>query len=131
MWLNILLKPSTGLEPYVVEHPNGRIILFEIDAARSQPIRFKDKEYIRIGSSTTELREWPEKERALWRLFDRTAFEVAIATERAEVGSIATSGLPCLFPSADTAHYRRIETGFWAALAADKLITHVMQGGGI
>ena len=41
LWLSGLLNPGVGLEPYVVEHPDGRIVLFEIAAARSQPIRFK------------------------------------------------------------------------------------------
>ena len=88
IWLNVNLKPSAGLEPHVVDHPDGRIVLFEIAAARSQPIRFKDEEYIRIGSSTTELQRWPEKERALWRLFDRMAFEVTIAAERVDSAEV-------------------------------------------
>ena len=38
--------------------------------------------FIRVGSTKRRLREYPEKERALWRVFDRVSFEDGIAAER-------------------------------------------------
>ena len=81
IWLNSLLNPNVGLEHRSVDHPEGRVVLFTINAARSQPVRFRDKEFIRIGSSKTELSRYPEKERELWRTFNRTPFEVGLAAE--------------------------------------------------
>lgn len=39
-------------------------------------------QHIRIGSYKKKLKEFPEKERALWRIFDQTPFEDGIAVER-------------------------------------------------
>lgn len=129
IWLNLNLRPTVGLEPYIIEHPRGgKIVLFEISAARNQPIRFKGEEYVRIGSSTSKLQVWPEKERALWRIFDHTAFEVTIAAERVE----STEVLQLLdYP----AYFQLLEMPLpenrdriLTALAADKLITHCEAG---
>ncbi len=39
-------------------------------------------EYIRVGSYKKKLKEFPEKERALWRVFDEKPFEQVVAAER-------------------------------------------------
>lgn len=43
------------------------------------PVRFKDTEYIRIGTYKKKLRDHPEKERLLWELFTTLPFEKAVA----------------------------------------------------
>ncbi|NJL29695.1 MAG: hypothetical protein HC897_18295 [Thermoanaerobaculia bacterium] len=65
-WLAAGLRPNTGFEAYVVEHPNGRVVLFEVGPAKGQPVAFYGTEYVRVGSSKTELGKHPEKARALW-----------------------------------------------------------------
>jgi len=65
-WLATGLRPNTGFEVRVVEHPEGRVVLFEVGPARGQPVSFYGKEFIRVGSSKTELARHPEKARALW-----------------------------------------------------------------
>ncbi len=65
-WLTTGLRPNTGFETFTVNHPDGRIVLFEIYPARDQPVEFYGKAYIRIGSSKTALANHPEKERSLW-----------------------------------------------------------------
>lgn len=65
-WLAGGLRPNTGFEPRIVEHPGGRVVLFEIGPARDQPVRFYDEAFVRIGSSKTELSKHPEKARAIW-----------------------------------------------------------------
>lgn len=65
-WLAGGLRPNTGFEPRIVEHPDGRVVLFEIGPARDQPVRFYDQAFIRVGSSKTELSKHPEKARAIW-----------------------------------------------------------------
>ena len=128
LWLNGLLNPSVGLEHCVVEHPEGRIVLFAIDAARSQPIRFKDKEFIRIGSSKTELRGHIEKERALWRIFDRTPFEVGVAAEHQSASDVL--GLLDYPPYFDLLNAPLPENrqGILLGLARDKLIVRCETG---
>jgi len=60
----------------------------EIGAAFRQPVRFMNQEFIRVGSYKKSLKEFPEKERALWRVFDATPFERALAVENASVEEV-------------------------------------------
>jgi predicted HTH transcriptional regulator len=55
------------------------VVLLEIPAAVYQPIQFAKEEFIRIGSYKKNLKSFPEKERKLWKCFDRTLFEEGIA----------------------------------------------------
>jgi ATP-dependent DNA helicase RecG len=66
LWLATGLRPNTGFETHIVEHPGGRVVLFEIGPARDQPVSFYGAPFIRVGSSKTELAKHPEKARAIW-----------------------------------------------------------------
>ena len=74
-WLLRLLEPQVNFSFHVVNMDGIRIVLAEIDPARNIPVRFSGLDYIRVGSVTKPLRDVPERERALWRLFNRTPFE--------------------------------------------------------
>ncbi len=65
-WLGAGLHPNTGFEPRVANHPDGRVVLFEVGAARDQPVSFYGTAYVRVGASNTELSRHPEKARAIW-----------------------------------------------------------------
>lgn len=65
-WLTAGLRPNPGVELHVIEHPDGRVVLFEVGPARGEPVAFYGTPFIRIGASKTELRNHPEKARALW-----------------------------------------------------------------
>jgi len=65
-WMNIGLQPNLGVDVYILDHPKGRIVVFEIAPARDQPVSFYGTAYVRIGTSKTELRNHPEKARLLW-----------------------------------------------------------------
>jgi ATP-dependent DNA helicase RecG len=65
-WIAAGLQPRPLFEVNIVKHPQGRVVVFEIGAARGQPVRFYGKAWVRIGSSKTLLQNHPEKERALW-----------------------------------------------------------------
>ncbi len=65
-WLMAGLRPNTGVDAHVVEHPDGRVLLFEVGPARDQPVSFYGTAWVRVGSSKTELSKQPEKARALW-----------------------------------------------------------------
>jgi ATP-dependent DNA helicase RecG len=64
------------------------IALLEIQSAFRHPVRFKDQEFIRIGSYKKKLKEYPEKERELWRIFDNKPFEDLIAAENASANDV-------------------------------------------
>ncbi len=78
-WLVIHLHSQVDLSIHEGEIDGKWIVIFEITPAMNQPVRFKGTEYIRIGSYTKKLHEFPEKERELWRVFDRTTFERHVA----------------------------------------------------
>jgi len=65
-WLSAGLRPNTGIEVHVVNHPAGRIVLFEVGPANGEPVHFYGAAQIRVGSSKTELRNHPQKARAIW-----------------------------------------------------------------
>ncbi|MBS0654384.1 MAG: putative DNA binding domain-containing protein [Verrucomicrobia bacterium] len=57
------------------------VVVLEIQAAFSHPVRFKNNAFIRVGSYKKNLREYPEKERKLWEHFQHESFEMGIARE--------------------------------------------------
>jgi ATP-dependent DNA helicase RecG len=78
-WLLGLLDPGIEIRIHEEEIDGQRIVLFEVQAAYIRPVRFNGVEYIRVGSYKKKLHDFPEKERALWRLFDKVSFEKGIA----------------------------------------------------
>ena len=59
----------------------NQIVIFEIPPAFSKPIAFNNIEYIRIGSNTTKLQDFTEKERRIWNNIQNKNFEKNIAKE--------------------------------------------------
>jgi len=66
IWLAVGLQPNVGFEVHILDHAEDRVVVFEINPAYNRPVCFGGVAYIRIGSSKTELRRHPEKERAIW-----------------------------------------------------------------
>ncbi len=80
-WLLRLLSPKLEFWFHEVQVEGKRVMLLEIERAAQQPVQFEGVEYIRVGSHKKKLKDFPEKESAPWRLFDRTPFEVGVADE--------------------------------------------------
>lgn len=81
-WLLRLLEPRIDFQFDTFEIDGHRVALLEIAAAARHPVRFSGVEYIRVGTYKKPLKDFPEKERALWRMFDRVPFEAGIAAQR-------------------------------------------------
>ncbi len=81
-WLLGLLRPRVDFRFHEVMVDGKRVVIMEIDRAYRHPVAFAGVEFIRVGSTRRRLKEYPEKERALWRVFDRMSFEDGIAAER-------------------------------------------------
>ena len=81
-WLLRLLRPRIDFRFHEIMIDGQRVVLLEIDRAVHQPVAFTGTEFIRVGSTKRKLKDYPEKERALWRVFDRIEFEDGIAAER-------------------------------------------------
>ncbi len=61
LWLANQLQPSVPFNFRTVNHPDGRVVLLEIPAATSAPVTFSGTAYIRIGSATPKLSDYPER----------------------------------------------------------------------
>jgi len=81
-WLLRLLEPKINFRFHSLEIEDKPLVLLEIGGACRHPVRFSGQEYIRVGSYKKPLKDYPEKERALWRVFDRIPFERGIALEQ-------------------------------------------------
>lgn len=87
-WLLTQLDPRIEVRIHEGEVDGKQIVLFEIQPSTNRPVRFKGIEYIRIGSYKKKLHEFPEKERQLWRVFDRQSFEMGVAKENANADEV-------------------------------------------
>ncbi len=81
-WLSRLLVPHIPLGFHEIAVEGNPVALLVVGRAHQRPVSFSGGEFIRVGSATRKLRDYPEKERNLWRSFDRINFEDGIAAER-------------------------------------------------
>ena len=89
-WLLQRLSPKINFHFYSVPIEGKPVVLLEIDPAFKHPVQFQNIEYIRIGSIKKKLKDFPEKERELWRNLDRTPFEVQLALEKQTAEQVMT-----------------------------------------
>ncbi|QKK07515.1 MAG: transcriptional regulator [Planctomycetota bacterium] len=87
-WLVTLLSPEIHFAIHEGEIDDNPVVVFEVPAAAHTPVRFKDFEYIRVGSYKKKLRDHPEKERDLWRVLSGGSFEDAVAHMGASAADI-------------------------------------------
>jgi len=80
-WLLRLLEPKVEFAFFKLDVDGKSVVILEIASAFRHPVRFNGEEYIRIGSYLKKLKDFPEKERRLWRVLDTTPFEKQIAAE--------------------------------------------------
>lgn len=78
-WLLRLLSPRLHFRFFNVEVDGRPVVVLEIPRASGKPTAFQNQEWVRVGSLRKPLKETPEIERALWRIFDATPFEEGIA----------------------------------------------------
>ena len=78
-WLAQRLTPDVAFRFQAVQHPGGRVVLLTIPAATSSPVDFDRTAYLRIGSTTPRLADYPDRQRALWRKLQPFLWESGIA----------------------------------------------------
>lgn len=87
-WLLRLLEPKIDFKFYEIEMDEKSIVLLEIAPAYRHPVTFSGTEYIRLGSHKKKLKELAEKERELWRIFDKVPFEKQIAVDNIDASEV-------------------------------------------
>lgn len=83
LWLASGLQPSIAFNFRTVAHPQGRLVLLEIPAATGAPVAFNGVPYIRIGSATPKLTDYPERYQQLIERLRPYRWEQGIAREYA------------------------------------------------
>ncbi|MBF0413475.1 MAG: putative DNA binding domain-containing protein [Desulfamplus sp.] len=127
-WLLRLLNPKINFKFFDIEIDDQRVVMLEVGAAFRHPVQFKNTEYIRIGSYKKKLKDFPEKERELWRIFDRIPFEKEVAAEHLTAEDVLfLLDYPAYF---DLLHlpFPESSDGILNTLCADELITKSTSG---
>ncbi len=81
-WLLRLLTPKIHFHFYEFVVDDKPVALLEVGRAFRHPVRFQGNEFIRIGSVKKPLKDAPDRERQLWRIFDQKPFEDLIAADQ-------------------------------------------------
>lgn len=66
LWLRTLLYPKINFEIFEIICKNKFLVLFRIPSAKSEPVNFQKKPYIRINSQKTDLRNHPNYVRQIY-----------------------------------------------------------------
>ena len=128
-WLLRLLVPRIHFRFFELTVDGKFVVVLEMDRAHRHPVQFSGQEYIRVGSYKKKLKDFPEKERALWRVFDQTPFESRIAVERvADDTVLRLLDYPAYFELLDRPLPSHIG-GILNALTSDGLIFRCDAGG--
>lgn len=128
LWLAQRLSPSIAFEFHTIQHPQGRIVLMELPAATSAPVAFDSIAYIRIGSATPKLTDYPDRYQALLSALRPYAWEHGIALQYVTSDDVLNL--------LDYTQYFRLtkqrlpdnRTGILDRLKADQLITEDVGG---
>jgi predicted HTH transcriptional regulator len=80
-WLHHLISPPVRFEFFDTIVDGKAVVVLEVERAQRQPVQFQGQEYVRLASHKKKLKDLPEKERALWRVFDRVSFEDGFALQ--------------------------------------------------
>lgn len=89
-WLVQRLNPRVDFRIYEFSYKTKNIVIFKIPATTYQPVRFFHTAYIRIGSITRKLNDFPEKEAKIWNKKTVKAFEREIAKRNITVDEIVS-----------------------------------------
>jgi len=123
-WLLRLLVPKINFRFYSFLAEGKPVVLLEIGAAFRHPIQFRGVEFIRIGSYKKKLKNFPEKERELWKVFERTPFEKEVAAENVAAADVLNLiDYPTYFDLLSIP-LPEGRNGILAALSADDMIVH-------
>jgi ATP-dependent DNA helicase RecG len=81
LWPAQRLQPSINFHFESIDYRGTRLVLLTIPAASTAPVEFDRTPYIRIGSTTPRLADYPERQRALWAKLQPFAWESGIAAQ--------------------------------------------------
>ena len=127
-WLLRLITPKIDFKFHGIDIDGKKVVLLEIESAFRHPVQFKNQEFIRIGSYKKKLKDFPEKERQLWRIFDQTPFEKQISQDQLSPEEILNLlNFPAYFQLLKIP-FPKTQKNIFESLAADDLIRRTDNG---
>jgi predicted HTH transcriptional regulator len=78
-WLNRLLHPSINFDFIAMDTEGLHVEIVIITPTYMMPVRFKSNAYIRVNQVLKLLRDFPERERAIWNITSRFKFEQGVS----------------------------------------------------
>lgn len=87
-WLLQRLNPRVDFRIHEFEYNNMHISIFAIPAATNQPVDFMHESYIRVTSITRKLKDFPEKERKIWKKDPGKPFEKEIVLDNLSASEV-------------------------------------------
>lgn len=66
-WLLTRLNPRIDFKIHELEIEGKHLVLFEIPATSGSPVSFLHEAYVRIGSYTKKLKDYPDKAKKIWQ----------------------------------------------------------------
>lgn len=89
-WLLQRLNPRIDFHIYEFEYNDKYISIFEIPATANQPVGFIHESYIRVASITRKLKDFPEKERKIWKNESVKLFEKNITLDNLSASDVVS-----------------------------------------
>lgn len=80
-WILRSLSPQIHFQFFSLLMQEKKVVILKVSKASSKPTAFHGEEYIRVGSYKKKLKDTPELERQLWRIFEQTPFEKRVALD--------------------------------------------------
>lgn len=87
-WLSRHINPRIDFRIYEFQYKDKHIVIFEIPPAINHPVKFNNISYIRVGSATPKLNDYPEKESKIWNNINKKNFEKGIAKENLTIAEV-------------------------------------------
>lgn len=87
-WLLQRISPRIEVSIHETIYNNHLISIFQIQAAIGQPTCFSKQDFIRVGSITRQLKEFPQKEKRIWTKGPKQIFEKTIALKVQDASDI-------------------------------------------
>lgn len=89
LWLRTMLSKNADFEYHSVDYSGKKVGILFISPAEKQPVVFQKLAYIKIGTNTTKLHEFPEVEARLWDRLRNANFESRTAKFDLELHEVA------------------------------------------
>ncbi|WP_310593807.1 ATP-binding protein [Flavobacterium sp.] len=80
-WVLQRISPRIEVLIYEIIYQEKLISLFKIEATVGQPVSFNHVDYVRVGSITRTLKDFPAKEKKIWTKSNRQVFERIISLD--------------------------------------------------